>query len=565
LKRLAWLLIVAVSIPGGRANAQSRPDFSGTWTTPGSSPLTIKQDAKTLTVTEGAQTRTFNLDGSESRFGEKTAQARWVGGSNWQDLEVYSLDYGPKLTVVQVGTQTTHPMMYTTVNTYTPRTSVGSISGKVLLQGGPAASAPVKALPIRIVNGVRRIPLSTSGVGAITTGEGDYSIANLQPGDYIVVAAPQAWDLARRVSGPAAVTPTYHPSSLELATAEVIHLDPGESRQNVDVSLVLRPPSTITVRVVDPQHQSDERVGISLQSESIPSAVIGMLSSSRYSTAALDTPTQFMNLPSGRYQISAEAMRRPRTGPLPIEMLWARATVDINGFDSNEIVLTLREGARLSGKVTFVSHAGTPRPDPKDIEVMESGRSARMITGFSVRKVRVGADGMFAVNGLAPGEHTFLPVLPASLADRWSVESATVILGSRCCEMRGVPITVREGPAQNDVTITMTDRQTEVSGVVSDGEGRPAPANYFIAIVPADRALWVRGSRMPAPVRPNAEGRYRVIGLPPGDYLVMALTALDESAWADGDWPSLDTGSAIKLALASGEQKTLNLRVGRKP
>ena len=142
MKRLAWILVVAIALTQC-LDAQARPDFSGAWNGAGAS-LTIKQDAKTLTVTTGVDTRTYNLDGSDSRFEKKTdrgtvsqltAQVRWVGSAllittttvssigTWQDLEVYSLDYGPKLTVVQVGTQTTRPMMYTTTTTYTRSTS----------------------------------------------------------------------------------------------------------------------------------------------------------------------------------------------------------------------------------------------------------------------------------------------------------------------------------------------------------------------------------------------------------------------------------------------------------
>jgi hypothetical protein len=116
-----------------------RPDFSGAWSGSGKL-LTIQQNATTLAVTEGTQKRTYNLDGSESRFegaatnqyrSQMTARTRWVGSAlvietttvssigTWQDLEVYSVDYGPKLSVVQIGTQTTHPLMYTTVATFT--------------------------------------------------------------------------------------------------------------------------------------------------------------------------------------------------------------------------------------------------------------------------------------------------------------------------------------------------------------------------------------------------------------------------------------------------------------
>jgi hypothetical protein len=36
----------------------------------------------------------------------------------WVDLTVYSLDHGPKLSVVHVSTQATTPMMSTAVTTY---------------------------------------------------------------------------------------------------------------------------------------------------------------------------------------------------------------------------------------------------------------------------------------------------------------------------------------------------------------------------------------------------------------------------------------------------------------
>jgi hypothetical protein len=46
-----------------------------------------------------------------------TTTVRSIGAL--QDLEVYSMDYGPTLTVVKVGSQMTQGMMYTTTTTYT--------------------------------------------------------------------------------------------------------------------------------------------------------------------------------------------------------------------------------------------------------------------------------------------------------------------------------------------------------------------------------------------------------------------------------------------------------------
>ncbi len=143
MKRMACLFVL-LAMMGGRPNAQadqSRPDFSGTWKGP-DGVLTIKRDGSTMTVTSGDKVKIYNLDGSESHFtgaassqhaGQMTAVARWTGSAlvvtvttvstmgTWEDLEVYSLDYGPKLTVVHVGTQTTRPMMSTHTNTYEKR------------------------------------------------------------------------------------------------------------------------------------------------------------------------------------------------------------------------------------------------------------------------------------------------------------------------------------------------------------------------------------------------------------------------------------------------------------
>ena len=133
MRRFAWLVIVAATACEGLVSAQSHPDFSGAWIGSGKS-ITIQQDAATITIGEGTQARIYNLDGSESRFvigrGQMTARARWAGSAfvvdvttvspigTWTDVEVYSIDYGQKLSVVQVRTQTTRPMMYTTVDTY---------------------------------------------------------------------------------------------------------------------------------------------------------------------------------------------------------------------------------------------------------------------------------------------------------------------------------------------------------------------------------------------------------------------------------------------------------------
>ena len=144
MKRMTCLLVLILVTSGGRLSAQSvqsHPDFAGTWS--GSDGvLSIRQDGSAMTVTAGDETKVYNLDGPESRFegaksnqhpSQTTARTRWTGSAlvvavttvspigTWENLVVYSLDYGPQLNAVEVGTQSTRPMMYTQTKTYAKR------------------------------------------------------------------------------------------------------------------------------------------------------------------------------------------------------------------------------------------------------------------------------------------------------------------------------------------------------------------------------------------------------------------------------------------------------------
>jgi hypothetical protein len=139
MTRLVWVVAIVGIVIGGRVSAQARPDFSGVWVGSDKS-LTLHQTESTLTIKEGTQRKTYNLDGSDSRFqfgrSEMIAQARWFGSplvvatttvspiGEWETVEVYSLDYGPKLSVVEVGSQTTRGVMHTNVKTYAKTTSI---------------------------------------------------------------------------------------------------------------------------------------------------------------------------------------------------------------------------------------------------------------------------------------------------------------------------------------------------------------------------------------------------------------------------------------------------------
>jgi len=135
MRREALVIALALFVSAPvTLSAQARPDFSGKWildTTSGPAPegaveLTVKQDAKTLTLTrrQGDQTTTeiHNLDGTETRetiqalggTRERVSRATWDGnklvinatlsvdGKILQQNRVMSME-GGNLVIEQIG------------------------------------------------------------------------------------------------------------------------------------------------------------------------------------------------------------------------------------------------------------------------------------------------------------------------------------------------------------------------------------------------------------------------------------------------------------------------------
>jgi hypothetical protein len=81
-------------------------------------------------------------------------------------------------------------------------------------------------------------------------------------------------------------------------------------------------------------------------------------------------------------------------------------------------------------------------------------------------------------------------------------------------------------------------------------------------IFPADQELWAPQSRRIQAVRPGADGAYLIRNLPAGNYLLAAVDDVEPGEWFDPAFLQRLAPSAIRLAIADGEQKAQDIRVG---
>jgi hypothetical protein len=110
--------------------------------------------------------------------------------------------------------------------------------------------------------------------------------------------------------------------------------------------------------------------------------------------------------------------------------------------------------------------------------------------------------------------------------------------------------------------VTFTDQPTEVSGRLIDAAGKPMPG-FAIVMFSTDRSTWAPGSRrISPPIQVASDGKYKVTGLPPGDYFLAALTDYENGDLGEVSFLDQIANVAIKLTLGDGEKKVQDLKIG---
>ena len=111
----------------------------------------------------------------------------------------------------------------------------------------------------------------------------------------------------------------------------------------------------------------------------------------------------------------------------------------------------------------------------------------------------------------------------------WSLTS--VVLDGT--DVTDLPITVSHDAPPKSVVVTYGDRWQELSGRLTLASGAPA-TDYMMIVSPANKAYWIPGSRRIRTTPPGSNGQFTLSGagpltLPPGDYLLAAVTDLERN------------------------------------
>ena len=429
----------------------------------------------------------------------------------------------------------------------------------------PAPSTLVSALRYTMRDGTRQ--LTAAGTG-LTDDRGIYRIFGLAPGDYVVGAAPRPPDYRApaselRLLDPlgertVAFAPTYFPGSAFATQAAMVTLGRGEERDGIDFALQLVRTARVD-GVVSATDGSAAPAGTSVSliahSESMfPGTAFAGLRSTR---TAADGTFNFADVRPGAYTVLARGSGSLASISGVAQISWASTDIAIDGDDATGLALGLQPGMVLTGQLSFDATRLTPPGDLKSIHVeLQPVQSPGSVSFAPSGKITDNA-GHFLIAGIVPGTYRLTAAFPGlGSRNNWYLRSA-IVKGEDTADGS---VAIRAGESIRGATIVLSDRPAQVSGTVRNTGG--PPNDFTVIVFPANQSLWTPLSRRIHASRPSADGAFGFRGLPPGDYLLAAIDDVEPNEWFDPALLQRLLPTAIKIALAEGEEKAQDIRIG---
>jgi len=397
----------------------------------------------------------------------------------------------------------------------------------------------------------------------------DSTIRGLQsgarPGRGGPAGAPAPTPPAERTFGYA---PTFFPGTPVAAEATRISLGVGEERSGIDITLRPVPAASVEGHVSNLGNVTPSSLQLSMELQGPPLPIsVGLIGPALSVRPGADGLFRFTGVTPGTYLVTARlapTVSRAGGPPPSGETLWASAEISVLGNDVTGVALNLQPGMRLSGRVVFDAARLTPPSTFDNVRVLLPAANASStgviaVVNLSTVSPKMNSDGTFEVSGILPGRYNLSGTAPGGGgSDGWWLRSA--IVGNR--DLLDGPIEFSSvGSEYQNVVLTFSDRHTELNGALETPASQPA-TEYYLIVFPVDRTLWVPGSRRVRSTRPGSDGRFSIRDLPPGDYLIVALTDVEPNEWQNSSFLADIAASGVKVSITEGGVTAQTLRIG---
>jgi protocatechuate 3,4-dioxygenase beta subunit len=398
-----------------------------------------------------------------------------------------------------------------------------------------------------------------TGSGAQTDDLGQFRLYGLAPGDYLVAAearentfsSPNAplEDDNERVG----FLTTYYPGTTDEAAASRVRARAGSEISGIEIRLGEGRLFRVSGSVVDSQGKPASQIGGQMMRRE---AGFNGGSSFGFST---DEKGRFrmQNLPPGNYRLVVQP--RQNFGPAgrgsdtdPGEMATIPLTVS---SDLDNVVVMTMPGVTITGRLVIEQGPATPPPGPIRVMPVVDYAEPSMGIRMSQQPVLVGPDQTFTLKGLM-GEYLLRVAAP-----NLYVKSVTLEGG------QDVTDTPYEFKSNERVVMTVTSRASALEGTVTDSKGGVA-ADTGVIVFSEERGTWRTSSTRTRRTATDADGHFRIQGLLPGRYFVIAVPRERMSVVpgaADALFFEQLSKDAMSVVVGDDEERRLDLKVVEGP
>ncbi|MGO9270129.1 MAG: carboxypeptidase regulatory-like domain-containing protein [Terriglobia bacterium] len=405
----------------------------------------------------------------------------------------------------------------------------GVISGTVYDQDGdPVVGGVVRAM--RSAYTERGRQWSYGGM-ARTDDRGEYRLYGIQPGRYLVVATYQRGGAL--VAADEAYLPTYFPSATDSAQATPLQVGAGEEVGAINLFFTKTRGVDVRGRVIN------------LIAGQSPSIILvphrtGAGAAGNYYNSNPNDQGEFeiRGVPPGEYLAYA---RFADEGPHYL----GRSEVSVGSVDVNGVDIWLSSGIEMRGRVWI----DTKTPPPFDFTRLSMGlRGVDETEGQAVAEIK--ADGTFVVPAVFDGTYR---LVVRGFPEEFYLKSAR--LGDT--DVLGKVLQVSHTQPPGTLDLMFSPKGGRIDGTVLN-EQHPVEG-AVVAFVPDDAHR--EHDELYSVTTTDSQGRFSLLGLPPGDFTLYAFDEVEDYAVKDPEFLGSYAGRGTAVHIVEKQQQTVQLNL----